>query len=79
MRCSGSPTTCIAAEPPPSSQASSGAREAAVRFEAILFKAALEPLVKPLGFFGDVALDGMALSLARRERALAATFERLLR
>jgi len=54
------------------------AREAAAQFEAVLFQAALAPVAKSLGYFGDVALRSVALTLARRDRALAATFERLL-
>jgi hypothetical protein len=52
-------------------------REAAAQFEAVLFSTALAPVAKSLGFFGDVALGQVALSLARRDRALVATFERL--
>jgi hypothetical protein len=48
----------------------------AAQFEAVLFQAALAPVAKSLGFFGDVALGQVALTLARRDRALAATFER---
>lgn|GEM_PF-1394770 len=70
MRCSGSPTTCTAVNP-------ARVREAAAQFEATLFAAALAPIAKALGFFGDAALGQVALTLARRDRALAATFERL--
>ena len=71
MRCSGSPTICTADN-------TARVREAAAQFEAVLFAAALAPLAKSLGFFGDVATGQVALSLARRDGALAATIERLL-
>jgi hypothetical protein len=45
----------------------------------MLFRIALEPLGKTLGFFGEVAVDATALALARGERRLSATFERLIR
>jgi hypothetical protein len=44
----------------------------------VLFQAALAPLAKSLGFFGDVATAQVALSVARRDHAFGATFERLL-
>jgi len=78
MRCSGSPTTCIAAEPSLPRATSSPAKEAATQFEAMLFRIALEPLGKALGFFGDVAVDASALALARGEHRLSAAFERLV-
>jgi hypothetical protein len=53
------------------------AREAAAQFEAVLLSATLAPLGKSLGFFGEVALNQLALTIARRDRALTATFERL--
>jgi hypothetical protein len=53
-------------------------REAATQFEALLFRIALEPLGKALGFFGDVAVDASALALARGEHRLSAAFERLV-
>ena len=71
MKCSGSPTTCTAAN-------EARARETAAQFEAVLFQAALAPIAKSLGFFGDVAVNQVALTLARRDRTLAMTFERLL-
>jgi len=71
MRCSASPTTCIAAEP-------ARTHEVAARFEALLFAAALAPLAKPLGFFGEAALEQTALAMARRSSGLTATFERLI-
>jgi hypothetical protein len=49
----------------------------ATRFEALLFAAALAPLAKSLGFFGDVALDQVTLTVARHDHTLSATFERL--
>jgi len=70
MKCSGSQTTCIAADP-------LRAHEVAARFEAVLFAAALAPLAKSLGFFGDVALDQVSLTVARHDHTLSATFERL--
>ena len=69
MKCSGSPTICIAPE----------RHEAATQFEAMLFRIALAPVGKALGFFGDVAVDATALALARSEPRLASTFERSLR
>jgi hypothetical protein len=57
----------------------SAARAAATQLEAMLFRIALEPLGKTLGFFGEVAVDATALALARGERRLSATFERLIR
>jgi len=51
--------------------------EVAARFEALLFQAALAPLAKPLGFFGEAALASTALAMARRS-PLTTTFERLL-
>jgi hypothetical protein len=44
----------------------------------MLFRIALEPLGKALGFFGDVAVDASALALARGEHRLSAAFERLV-
>lgn len=94
MRCSGSPTTSIAVERSPRGDLDTSAiartagqiarredatHEAAVRFRAFLFAAALKPMSKSLGFFGDVALDATALALAQHERLLGATFERMLR
>ncbi len=84
MRCNASPTTSIAARDVGLLAAEATPRklarhEAATRFAALLFGAALKPMSASLGFFGDVALDATALALARRERALSSTFERLLR
>ena len=76
MRCSGSPTTCTAANPQ-TARDDDRIRSAAAQFEAVLFSAALAPLAKSLGFFGEIALDRLALTIARRDRGLAATFERL--
>jgi hypothetical protein len=70
MRCNASPTTSTAADPVQR-------HEVAARFEALLFAAALAPLAKPLGFFGDAALAATSLALARRS-PLTATFERLI-
>jgi len=77
MRCSELQTTCIAADSGPTSAKASPGREAAVQFEAMLFRVALEPLGKSLGFFGDVAIDATALALARGEHRL--TFERIFK
>ncbi|GEM_PF-5171054 len=53
MRCSASPTICIAAEQRP--------QPAAVRaLEALLFAKLLEPLAKPLGPVGELALTSVA-------------------
>ena len=53
MKCSGSPTICIAADP--------AMRERAVRiFEALLFEQTLKPLAKPLGPIGEIALSSVA-------------------
>ena len=53
-------------------------REVAARFEALLFGAALAPLAKPLGFFGEAAIEQTALAMARKSTGLTATFERLI-
>lgn len=71
MRCNASPTTCTAAEP-------AQKHEVAARFEALLFAAALAPMAKSLGFFGEAALEQVSLAMARGSRGLAATFERLI-
>lgn len=53
MKCSESPTICIAAERAP--------QAAAVRtLEAVLFAKILEPLAKPLGPAGEIALTTVA-------------------
>jgi hypothetical protein len=52
MRCSESQITCTAPEP-----------RAASVFEALLFTQVLEPLTKPLGPVGELALDGVAQQL----------------
>jgi hypothetical protein len=62
MRCCGSRTTSTA-EPVPTADAP---RAAAAAFAALLIKAAFAPLAKPLGFFGDVAIDACARSLVLR-------------
>ena len=72
MRCNGLPTTSTAAE-------RARLHDAAVRFEALLFEAALEPFAKALGFFGEVATAAGAVALARAQRGgLAAGIERAL-
>ncbi|MBC5810717.1 MAG: hypothetical protein GIW95_07700 [Candidatus Eremiobacteraeota bacterium] len=51
----------------------------AAQFEALLFRTALAPLATSLGFFGGVALDAVALSVARgHEGGLRAILERAL-
>jgi hypothetical protein len=53
MKCSASPTICIAAERAP--------QPAAVRtLEAVLFAKVLEPLAEPLGPAGELALTTVA-------------------
>ena len=53
MRCSGSQTICTAAE-------QAGQRRAAGVFEALLFERVLEPLAKPLGPVGEIAIASVA-------------------
>jgi hypothetical protein len=88
MRCCGSPTTSTAdarVEPPSSSGVRahdvSDAREAAAAFTALLLRIALEPLAKPLGFYGDVAVDACARAMARNDggHLLGGLAEALLR
>jgi hypothetical protein len=54
MKCSASPTTCIAPEAP--------ARAAGV-FQALLFAQILKPLSKALGPAGEIALGSVAQEL----------------
>jgi hypothetical protein len=60
MRCSGSPTISIA----PERQAQP---RAAGVFEALIFARLLEPLAKPLGPFGEIALGAVAQRLFVRD------------
>jgi hypothetical protein len=62
MRCSASPTTCIA-EPAP--RAALPRAEAAAPFTSLLLAMVLRPLAKPLGFYGEVVVDACAQSIAR--------------
>lgn len=65
MRCSGSPTTSTAdGRAMPSTADAGRAQEAAAAFTALLLRIALKPLAQPLGFYGDVALDACARSMA---------------
>ena len=60
MKCSESPTICIAAERPP--------QTAAVRtLEAVLFAKVLQPLAKSLGPAGEPALSTVAQRVFRPE------------
>ena len=58
MRCSGSPTTCIAADP-------HAAETRAVRdvMSALLFREILNPLAQGLGPVGEIALGGVTDAL----------------
>jgi len=50
-----------------------------VRFEALLFEAALAPFAKSLGFFGELAAGAGALALARASHdALGGRLERAI-
>lgn len=49
MRCSGSQITCTAPDPSPRGRVAN-------TFEALLFEQVLEPLVKPLGPAGEIAI-----------------------
>ena len=71
MRCSASPTICTASEPV---RAPAPSPEAGAVFSTILFKLAFAPLAKPLGFYGDVALDACARTMARADGPLGAVF-----
>jgi hypothetical protein len=55
----------------------SQARVAAAGFEALLFEAALKPLSKSLGFFGDIAAGAMARTIASHDDALTMRLEAL--
>jgi hypothetical protein len=59
MRCSGSPTTCIAADP----RAAEEERTAREVMSAVLFREILKPLAQGLGPVGEVALGGVADAL----------------
>ena len=61
MKCSGSPIICTAANVVRPQQP----HDAAKAFETLLFRLALEPLARPLGFFGDVVIDAAATAISR--------------
>jgi hypothetical protein len=64
MRCSASPTTCIAADPRATQEQT--AREV---MSAVLFREILKPLAQGLGPVGEIALGGVADALfVRRPR-----------
>jgi hypothetical protein len=55
------------------------AREAAQRFEALLFAMALRPLAQGMGFFGEIVADEVALAVVRSRRtAFGTEIERVL-
>ena len=61
MRCSASPTTCIAAD--------TGTRTAATNaLEAIVFREILKPLATGLGPVGDVAIGSVADAIFTRPK-----------
>jgi hypothetical protein len=62
MRCFASPTTCIADAVP---RASAGPPAVASTFATLLVEMAFRPLARPLGFFGDVAIEACARAVAR--------------
>lgn len=68
MKCCESRTISTAESALRTGPARSSAPEAAVAFEALLFAQMLKPLSQSLGFYGDVALDACADSIARRRR-----------
>jgi hypothetical protein len=61
MRCSASRTTCTADV----RQTPAEGREAGRLFSTLLFEVTFKPIARPLGFFGDVAVDACARALAR--------------
>ena len=61
MRCSASPTTCIAERPARPAAQGPGAAP----FASLLLAMVLRPLAKPLGFYGDIVVDACAQSIAR--------------
>jgi hypothetical protein len=71
MKCCGSRTTSTArpADVEPVA-ASEQARAAARAFETLLLRTAFQPLAKPLGFFGDIAVDACARAVVNADASL---------
>ncbi len=68
MRCSASPTTCIAPKTGIAERAAVGSRakEAASQFEAMLFSKALAPVAKAMGFYGDLVVAAATHAMTAR-------------
>jgi hypothetical protein len=67
MRCCGLLTTSTAR---PAAATGDETRAAARAFEALLLRTAFQPLAKPLGFFGEIAVDACARAAVDADSAL---------
>jgi hypothetical protein len=65
MKCCALPTTSIARSAPAWTARGRRDDDPSVAFGALLASLALRPLAKPLGFYGEFVIDGLALSIAR--------------